>query len=104
MFTKSGEYLGQATDAVRNAAGSATEFAQKAYSNPGEYVSRAQDAVRGVAGSASETAQDAYNNPGRYLRQGTDVIEHQVEENPLLALLIAGAIGYGLALLIHGRG
>ena len=54
-------------------------------------------------GAAQGYAQDLYNNSGDYIRQGTDTVSHKVEENPLVALLIAGAVGYGLALLIHGR-
>ncbi len=94
---------GQAQDAVRNVAGSASDLVQDAYNNPGRYVGQAQDAIRGAAGGASDLAQDAYNNPGRYVDQAQDVLTHQVEENPLLSLLVAGAVGYGLALLIHGR-
>lgn len=95
--------LGQAKDAVSNVASSASDIAQDAYNNPGRYVDHAQDALRSAAGSATDLAQDAYNDPGRYLRQGGDVLQQQVEENPLVALLVAGAVGYGLALLIHGR-
>ena len=36
-------------------------------------------------------------------RDGAGAVGKQVEENPLLALLVAGAVGYGLALLIHGK-
>lgn len=97
------DYVGKAQEAVRSAADTAQGYAQDAYENSGRYASQAQDAVRGAAGSAAEYAQDAYNNPGRYMRQGQNALEHQVEENPLIALLVAGAIGYGLAMLIHGR-
>lgn len=38
-----------------------------------------------------------------YYRRGQKAVTRQVEENPLLALLAAGAIGYLAALLIHRR-
>ena len=40
---------------------------------------------------------------GHYLRDGSRAVGSRVEENPLIALVIAGAVGYGLALLLHGR-
>ena len=102
-YEQSGRYMDQAQDAVRQAAGRASDYAHDAYDRSGRYVNQAQDRLRGAASDASDLAQDAYNNPGRYLRQGTEVVGHRVEENPLLALLIAGAIGYGLGMLVHGR-
>ena len=102
-YDKSGDYVGRAKEAARQVAGSAQDYASGAYDSSGRYINQAQDTVRGAASSVSDYAQDAYNNPGRYVRQGTDVVGRQVEENPMLALLVAGAIGYGLATLIHGR-
>ena len=36
-----------------------------------------------------------------FLRDGRERVQSQVGENPFLALLIAGAVGYGLALLMN---
>jgi ElaB/YqjD/DUF883 family membrane-anchored ribosome-binding protein len=69
-----------------------------------------------VAGSASKVAHDAYSQGERYVRQarerypeaeryyqeGRRVVSQQVTESPWLALFVAGAVGYGLAWLIHG--
>lgn len=68
-----------------------------------EAYGQAKDTLRNVADEVSDYAGDAYDRGGAYLRDGTRVVESRVEENPLLALLIAGAVGYGLALLLHGR-
>lgn len=120
--------VGQAKDAVRDAAGQVADTAKDVYNNAGSYSSKAQDAVKNAANAASETVKDAINNPDRivgqardaagaaqgyaqdlyansgdYVRQGAGTVSQKVEENPLVALLIAGAVGYGLALLIHGR-
>ena len=103
-YDNAGSYAGQAKETVRNAASSAAETAKDAYNNPDRYVGQAKEAVQSAASVATDYAQDAYNNSGQYIRQGSDVVSQQVEENPLVALLIAGAVGYGLALLIHGRG
>ena len=39
-----------------------------------------------------------------YYRQGREALSSQVQEGPLLAVLVAGALGYLLAYLIHGGG
>ena len=103
-YNNAGSYAGQAKETVRNAASSAAETAKDAYNNPDRYVGQAKEAVQSAASVATDYAQDVYNNSGQYSRQGIEAVTHQVEENPLVALLIAGAVGYGLALLIHGRG
>jgi len=77
-------------------------------------VGQATEAVRNVAESASNLAQDTYERGARYAREGWDslpdvdrygrAISRPVEQNPVLALLAAGAVGYLLAYLIHGGG
>jgi hypothetical protein len=78
--------------------------------------------VRNVAESASELAQDTYARSARYVRDGLDrypeagrsisegaqAVSRPVEQYPLTALLIAGAVGYAvgylLAYVTHGGG
>ncbi|GJE29527.1 CsbD family protein [Methylobacterium organophilum] len=68
---------------------------------------QAKDTLRDVADDVGDYAGDAYDrvrqHGGTYLRDGRAAVESRVEESPFLALLIAGAVGYGLALLLHGR-
>ncbi|KQP58200.1 hypothetical protein ASG40_10125 [Methylobacterium sp. Leaf399] len=72
-----------------------------------EVYGQTKDTLRDVADDVTEYAGDAYdrvsNRGGAYLRDGTRAVETQVGENPFVALLIAGAVGYGLALLLHAR-
>ena len=91
--------VGQASETVRQVAGQASET------------------VRQVADQAAEVGHDMYERGRRYVdegrrrypeaeryyREGTRAVSHQVEESPLLAIAIAGAVGYALAWLIHGR-
>jgi ferritin-like metal-binding protein YciE len=44
-----------------------------------------------------------YDDAARYARTGSRAVAHQVEEQPLAAMLIAGATGYLLAYLVHGH-
>ena len=43
-----------------------------------------------------------YDDAARYVQTGSRAVAHQVEEQPLAAMLIAGATGYLLAYLVHG--
>jgi ElaB/YqjD/DUF883 family membrane-anchored ribosome-binding protein len=81
-----------------------------------QLLDQVREALGDVAGSASKVAHEAYNQGERYVRharerypeaeryyqEGRRVVSQQVAESPWLALFIAGAIGYGLAWLIHG--
>jgi ElaB/YqjD/DUF883 family membrane-anchored ribosome-binding protein len=66
--------------------------------------------ARNLASSAGETAQDLARRAGvpteKLYQQGVQAGEYltrNVHEYPLTALLIAGAVGYGLGYLIHSR-
>jgi uncharacterized protein YjbJ (UPF0337 family) len=87
---------GIADDAKTQAAGRAREAADTAQNLYGQ--------VKGAARDASDTAvnyaKDAYDNSGDTFRDGSQAIAKKVQENPLGALLIAGGIGFALALLM----
>jgi ElaB/YqjD/DUF883 family membrane-anchored ribosome-binding protein len=64
-----------------------------------QVVGRAGEFLEGVAPQAKEVVSNLYEHgsqSGEYARK-------YVAEQPLTALLIAGAIGYGLAYLVHRR-
>jgi uncharacterized protein YjbJ (UPF0337 family) len=87
---------GIAGDAMAHAAGrvrEATGAAQNLYG-------QAKDAAREATDAAVGYAKDAYDNSGGSLRDGSQAIAKQVRENPLGAMLIAGGIGFALALLM----
>lgn len=90
------ESLGQARDRARDIADDARGRAEEAYG-------QARERVRGVADDVHDYVGDAYDRSGTYIRDGRQAVSSRVEESPFLALLIAGAVGYGLALLLHGR-
>jgi ElaB/YqjD/DUF883 family membrane-anchored ribosome-binding protein len=80
-------------------------------------LDQARDTVSDVMGRASGTAREAYDQGKRYMRQagerypeaeryyqeGSRAVGQRVTENPLLSLFVAGAVGYGLAWMIHGH-
>ena len=85
-----------AGDATTQAAGRAREAAGAVQNLYGQ----AKDAARDAGETAVNYAKDAYENRGDSIRGGQQAIAKTVQDNPLGALLIAGGIGFALALLM----
>lgn len=98
------EFAGRAEGAVGDLAGDAqTQASGKAREAAGtvqNLYGQAKDAVRDAADTATSYAKDAYDNSGDTLRDGSQALSKKVQENPLGALLVAGGIGFALALLM----
>jgi uncharacterized protein YjbJ (UPF0337 family) len=98
------EFAGRAEGAVGDLAGDAqTQASGKAREAAGtvqNLYGQAKDAMSDVADTAASYAKDAYQNPGDTLRDGSQAISQKVQDNPLGALLVAGGIGFALALLM----
>jgi uncharacterized protein YjbJ (UPF0337 family) len=85
-----------AADARTEAAGrvrEATGTAQNLYG-------QAKDAAREATDAAVGYAKGAYENSGDTFRDGSQAIAKKVQDNPLGSMLMAGAIGFALALLM----
>ena len=90
---------GFADDVTSQAAGrvrQATGAAQNLYG-------QAKDAARDASDATVSYAKDAYENSGDSFRDGSKAIARKVQENPLSAMLIAGGVGFALALLMSRR-
>jgi uncharacterized protein YjbJ (UPF0337 family) len=61
---------------------------------------QAKDAASDAADTAVNYAKDAYENSGETIRGGQKAVAKTVQENPIGALLVAGGIGFALALLM----
>jgi uncharacterized protein YjbJ (UPF0337 family) len=85
-----------AGDAKTQAAGRAGEAAGTVQNLYGQ----AKDAARDATDAAVSYAKDAYGNSGETFRDGSQAIAKKVQDNPLGSLLIAGGIGFALALLM----
>jgi|SRR4051794_23406684 uncharacterized protein YjbJ (UPF0337 family) len=85
-----------AGDAKTQAEGRAREAAGTVQNLYGQ----AKDAASDVADAAVNYAKDAYDNSGDTLRDGQKAMAKTVQDNPLGALLVAGGIGFALALLM----
>jgi hypothetical protein len=82
------QILDQVREALHDVADQASGAARDRYSR-GEYYAR--------------QAREQYPEAERYIREGQRAVTERVSGNPLLALLMAGAIGYALAWMIHGQ-
>ncbi len=82
------QLLDQVREALHDVADQASGVARDVYSQ-GEHYAR--------------QAREQYPEAERYIRDGQRAVTHRVTENPLLSLVVAGAIGYVLAWLIHGE-
>jgi uncharacterized protein YjbJ (UPF0337 family) len=85
-----------AGDSKTQASGTAREAAGTVQNLYGQ----AKDAARDAGAAAAGYAKDAYENSGERLRDGTQALTQKVQDNPLGALLVAGGIGFALALLM----
>jgi hypothetical protein len=64
------------------------------------------DAKRGIETVKGTTAKQVGDAAATTYRQGVwagEYVSQNTAEQPLPALLIAGAFGYGIAYMIHGR-
>jgi len=84
-----GDAKTQAAGRVREAAGTAQNL-----------YGQAKDAARDAKDAALGYAKDSYEKSGDTFRDGSQAIAKSVQDNPLGSLLIAGGIGFALALLM----
>src|ERR671913_301659 len=80
--------LDQVREVLNDVAGSASEAAGNLYSRGEHYVRQ---------------AGERYPEAERYVREGQSLVTRYTTATPLLSLLMAGAIGYALAWMIHGQ-
>ena len=95
-----GKVEGAFGEATGNTQTEAAGRAQEAAGSVQNLFGQAKDAARDAGESAVNYAKDAYDHSGETLRGGSQVVAKRVRENPLGALLIAGGIGFALALLL----
>ena len=61
---------------------------------------QAKNAAQDATEAATNFARDAYDNSGETFRDGSKAVAQKVQDNPLGSLLVAGGIGFALALLM----
>jgi ElaB/YqjD/DUF883 family membrane-anchored ribosome-binding protein len=94
--TSAAEGTGGMTEQARNMVRNLGEQARSAMSDPG---ATAQDLARRARDQATMAGDMLYQQGSR----AGEYLSRNINEYPFAALLIAGAVGYGLACLIHGQ-
>ena len=98
------DFAGKLEGAVGDIAGDAKAEAagrvREATSTAQNLYGQAKDAAREATDAAVNYATDAYENSGDTFRDGLQAIAEKVRDNPLGSMLIAGGIGFALALLM----
>jgi len=95
-----GKVEGAVGDMADNAQAQAAGRVREAAGTVQNLYGQAKDTARDASGTAAGYAKNAYENSGETLREGSEVVAKKVQENPLGALLIAGGIGFALAMLM----
>jgi uncharacterized protein YjbJ (UPF0337 family) len=102
------DFAGKAESAIGNVAGDAKTEAQGRFRETagtaqnlyGQAKDAARDATDAATGFAKDTLKDTYAKSGDTFRDGSQAIANSVQENPIGSLLIAGGIGFALALFL----
>jgi len=98
------DFAGRVEGAVGDIAGDArTQTAGRAREAAGtvqNLYGQAKDVARDATDAAASYAKDAFENSGDTIRDGSQAVAKSVQNNPLGALLIAGSIGFALAMLM----
>ncbi|MBR0797871.1 CsbD family protein [Bradyrhizobium jicamae] len=104
IYGSAKEFAGKAEGAVGDVTGDAQTQAsgrvREAAGTVQDLYGQAKDAARDAADTAANYAKDAYENRGETIRSGQRAMAKTVQDNPLGSLLIAGGIGFALALLM----
>ncbi|WJR77640.1 CsbD family protein [Bradyrhizobium sp. NP1] len=95
-----GRVEGTVGDMAQDAKTQASGRAREAAGTVQNLYGQAKDAAQDAADVATGIARDAYASGGETLRDGSQALARKVQDNPIGALLIAGGIGFALALLM----
>jgi uncharacterized protein YjbJ (UPF0337 family) len=95
-----GRVEGTVGDMAQDAKTQASGRAREAAGTVQNLYGQAKDAAQDAADAATGIARDAYASSGETLRDGSQALARKVQDNPIGALLIAGGIGFALALLM----
>jgi uncharacterized protein YjbJ (UPF0337 family) len=95
-----GKVEGTVGDVTGDAKTQASGRAREAAGTVQNLYGQAKDAARDAGDAAANYARDAYANSGDHWRDGSQVVAKKVQDNPLGSLLVAGGIGFALALLM----
>jgi ElaB/YqjD/DUF883 family membrane-anchored ribosome-binding protein len=89
------------SDQVKRGVASAVDTATDLVGKAQTAAAEAGGAIRDAAGS--DTVKQVSDAVAKTYKQAAESVSHNTAEQPLLALLIAGAVGFGIAYMIFRR-
>jgi hypothetical protein len=98
-----GDQAGKVANDVREGIVGALEKASDLAGKARATVAEAGNSIRGAAIEADRKVSDVAAETNKQGVKVGDYLSHNTAEQPLLALLLAAAVGYGIAYLVHGR-
>ena len=94
------DFAGKVEDTIGDAKTQAAGRVREATDTAQNLYGQAKDAAREATDAAVSYAKDAYESSGDTFRDGSQAIAKKVQDNPLSSMLIAGGIGFALALMM----
>jgi len=96
----------QVSKAAEEAKGRLAAATESVSDLAGKAGTAAAEAASTIQGAASETAKQVSDAAAKTYKQGAQAAEylsHKTAEQPLVALLIAGAVGFSIAYMLFRR-
>jgi hypothetical protein len=98
IYEKAGEAANELKNGITSVSGTIGDLAGQTRSA----VAQASETLKHSAVEAGRQVGDAAKEVYRQGARAGEYVSRNTAEQPLLALLVAGAVGYALAYLIHG--
>jgi ElaB/YqjD/DUF883 family membrane-anchored ribosome-binding protein len=100
---RSADQVSEAADEVKRRLAAATETASDLAGKAGTAAAEAASTIQGAASETAKQVSDAAAKTYKQGAQAAEYLSHKTAEQPLAALLIAGAIGFSIAYLLFRR-
>ena len=98
-----GDVTGDRETQAKGTANEAKGAVENLYGQAKDAVRDAADQAGGMAKDVIEQGRRSFPDAERTYRRGADTVTDYAKESPLVLAAMAGAIGYLLAMVIHGR-
>jgi ElaB/YqjD/DUF883 family membrane-anchored ribosome-binding protein len=98
-----GDRVGDAADSLNRGMASAVESGSDLAGKAQSAAAQAGSTIRDAAAETSKQVSDAASKAYAQGTQAADYVSRNTVEQPWVALMLAAAVGYGIAYMIHGR-
>ena len=100
---KAGELTGDREIQAKGAANEAKGNVENLYGQAKDAVRNVADQTSDLASGAIKEGRERFPEAEHAYRQSSDALSQYAKTSPLVVVAMAGALGYLLALIIHGR-